>query len=229
MLRIVRIAGIIICALFIGLAAHSLLEGNGERQRIDLTILLASFLAFVVLSFFEMTRTQRKKRHRREQKFKKPLPKDDVQAFSPESTDIYAMPETLEAWRKSRHSHPTKPRRRRGSKMTSAWLTALRVYCVIIPLAYAGLLVAYLPWDGIEGPGIWRLPFLFLALFLFSVTVGIGIFSMRIWGLVLGYLLVLCNLLLFPYGTVAAILLLLCLAGSSPIFFTVARDRRHGR
>ena len=230
MLRIGRIAGIFVCALFVGLAARSLLEGTGERHQADIAILLASFLSFAALGFFELTRVLRHERRRREQRFKGSRSVEEEAAeFVPGSTDIYAMPETLEEWRGGRRPRSSgSHRRRRGTKMKSAWMSALRLFCVVVPLAYVGQLIVRLPWDGARESSEWVAPFVFLALFLLSVAVGVGVFSLRFWGLVLGYLLVLCNLFLFPYGTALGLLLLLCLAGSSPIFFAVARDRRHG-
>jgi len=230
MLRIWRIAGIVVFALLVGLAASSLRgDEDAIRFQADIALLAVSLPAFAVLGIFELTRVRRLERRRRKHRFGG-HPSEEVLAeeFDPGSADIYAMPKTLEDWKGGRHSRSSGTRHRRGKKMKSVWMSALQVFCVAIPLVHMGLLLAHLPWDGTKGAGTWTMPFVFLALFLFSVAVAVGVFSMRLWGLVLGYLLVLGNLLLFPYGTAMGLLLLLCLVGSSPIFFAIAHDHRHG-
>jgi hypothetical protein len=229
MLRIWRIAGIVVFALLVGLAASSLRGGEDALQiQSDIALLAVSLPAFAVLGVFELTRVRRLERRRRKHRFGGHPPEEEAVEFAPGSTDIYAMPETLEDWRGGRRSRSSGTRHRRGKKMTSAWISALQVFCVLLPLVHVGLLIASLPWNGVEESGAWIMPFVFLALFLLSGAVAAGVFSLSFWGLVLGYLLVLCDLLLFPFGTILGLLLLLCLAGSSPIFFAVARDRRHG-
>ncbi len=227
MLRIWRIVGIVVCALMVGLAVRSLFKA-GDRSQVDIAILIGSFLSFAVLGYFELTHVVRKERRHRHHRYTPPVEKDAKAEFASGSTGIYAMPETLGDWKKERRSSHSSGSRRRGKKVAGAWMSGLRFLCVVMPLVYVGFLIFHLPWDGAMESGDWLSSSVFFALFLFSVVVGAGVFSMRVWGLVLGYLLVLCNLPLFPYGTAIGLLLLLCLVGSSPIFFAIARGKHRG-
>jgi MFS family permease len=231
MLRIWRIIGIVVFALLVGMAASSLRGGEDALLfEADLAIFVVSLPAFAVLGLFELTHVRRLERRRRKHRFEGHSFDEGAVAFAPGSTDIYAMPETRQNWGSRRRSSSSGTRHRKGKKkLKSVWMSALQLFCVVLPLVYLGLLLVYLPWDGVKAPGAWTMSFVFLSLFLFSVVAAIGVFSMRLWGLVLGYLLVIWNLLLFPYGLILGLLLLLCLVGSSPTFFEVARDHRRGR
>ena len=227
MLRIWRIVGIVVCALLVGLAVRSLFKAV-DRSQADIAILVGSFLLVAVLGYFELAHVVRKKRRHRRHRYAPPVEKDARAEFASGSTGIYAMPETLGDWKNERRGSHSSGSRRRGKKVAGAWMSGLRFLCVVMPLVYVGFLIFHLPWDGVTESGDWLSSSVFFALFLFSSVVGAGIFSMRVWGLVLGYLLMLCNLPLFPYGTALGLLLLLCLVGSSPVFFAIARGKHRG-
>ena len=229
MLRIWRIVGIVVFALLVGLAVSSLRGGvDSLLFDADFSVFVISFPLLVILSLFEVIHIRRLVRRHRKYRFGGHSLDEGTEAVASGPTDIYAMPETRQSWGRRRRSHSSGTHHKKRKKKKSIWISLLQIFCVILPLFYLGLLLVYLPWNGVKTIGDWTMPFVFLALFLFSIVVAIGVFSVRFWGLVLGYLLVLSNLLFFPYGLILGLLLLLCLVGSSPTFFEVTRDHRRG-
>ena len=234
MLRLLRILGIVVCAVFLGLAARSLLDGDLERNQVDVAVFSVSFFLFASLAAFEVSYgIRRQRRHRRKFSGSRSATEPEAEREpAGRPADIYAVPPTQEDWKSRRRSHASgRSRRRRTKKSGMVWLVILRILCVAYSLIYLGILLAALPWDGVKGPGTWTIPAIFMSLFLLSIAATIGAFVTTIWGLVVGFVLMLANLPLGAYGLAQGALLLLVLLGAMPLFFESPHERhsRHRR
>ena len=223
-MRVLRIAGIIAFALIIGYAANSLfnmyaagsLFESYNSQRADKIALLAiSFLSMGVLGYIEVmgSRSEQADRgfggkHYREDR-------GEV-IEGKQVTSIYTAPKNLDPWQgrreiESRRYNPSK-------EAYENWLDVVRVFCAILPFTYMMVSVSIWMSGNPRGQEYWVLPTLFSTLALLSLLVAVGVFRMKKWGLSLGYLLAISNLIIFPYGTVVGLLLLIGLVGASPAF-----------
>jgi hypothetical protein len=225
-MRVLRIAGIIAFALIIGYAANSLykiydagsLFESYNSQRTDKIALLAiSVLSMGVLGTIEWLGLRNEPenngfggKHYHEDR-------GEV-IEGKEVTSIYTAPKTVDPWQGRREiaarlGNPSK-------EVYEHWLDVVRVLCAILPVAY--MLVSASIWmsGNPHGQEYWVLPTLFSSLALISLLVAVGVFRMKKWGLSLGYLLAIVNLIIFPYGTVVGLLLLIGFAGAAPAFTT---------
>lgn len=222
-MRVIRIIGIIAFALIIGYAAYSLfsmyesgsLFETYNNQRADkIALLVISFLSMGVLGYIEVMGSRNEPKHRgfggRHYREERGEVIEGKQAAS-----IYTAPRTVDPWRgREVESRPISP----SKESYEYWLDVVRVFCAVLPLAY--MLVSTYVWmsGSPRGQEFWVVPTLFSTLTLLSLVVAIGIFRMKKWGLSLGYLLAIFNLIIFPYGTVVGLLLLIGLVGASPAF-----------
>ena len=110
--------------------------------------------------------------------------------------------------------------------MTGVWMGLLRLCCVLMPVAYLVQLVLHLLRPAEDAAVAWVLPAVFASLMLLSMIVAIGVFAKKAWGMSSGYLLAICNLMVFPVGTAIGMFLLMGLVGSSVEFAIPAREKR---
>ncbi len=105
-----------------------------------------------------------------------------------------------------------------GQNLHEICLGVLRALYVLQPFVY-GLILAVLYSNGIGRVlGQWAFASVSCALILSAAGAAIGILKRKIWGLSLGYALAVVNLVVFPVGTLAGLLLLVALVGASPAF-----------
>lgn len=244
MLRVLRIAGIVVFGLLIGLSAHDLksMHESGElfetynsRRRAELALLSGCIIGVAALSFFELRRIRRLgQRYAFGERSYQDSSDPDRREFG--AGDIYSSSKSVEIWngRKSRPpgSRPSRrhtSRSRMGKKVQSDgigfWMGLLSLICLILPFIYGGLL-AYSIISGGEDALLSALARgVFSVMLLLSVTVLIGILKKAAWGMMAGCLLAICNLLIFPYGTALGLFLIVGLVGSSQ-HFAVAEKKR---
>ena len=223
-MRVLRVAGIIAFAVIIGYAANSLykmyesgsLFEDYNNQRTDKIALLAiSFLSMGVLGYIEVMGMRNDPEYRG---FGGKYYHEDRGEVieGKEVTSIYTAPKTVDPWQGRRESGAR--RINPAKEACEHWLDVVRVFCAILPFAYMVVCIAIWMSGNPHGQEYWVLPALFSSLALMAFLVAIGIFRMKKWGLSLGYLLSIVNLVIFPYGTVVGLLLLIGLAGASPAF-----------
>jgi hypothetical protein len=223
-MRVLRVAGILAFAVIIGYAANSLyamydagnLFDSYNSQRTDnIALLIISLLSMGVLGYIEIVGLRNEPkyngfggRHYREDC------REVVQGK--ETASIYAAPKTVDPWQGRREiaARPVTP----AKEVYEYWLGVVRVFCAILPFAYMMISVSIWMIGYPHGQEYWILPTLFSSLALISLLVAVGIFRMKKWGLSLGYLLAIINLVIFPYGTVIGLLLLIGFAGAAPAF-----------
>jgi len=223
-MRALRIAGIIAFAVIIGYAANSLynmyesgsLFDSYNSQRADKVALLAiSVLSMGVLACMEVLGSRNEpeysafgQKHYREDRGEVITGK--------EVTSIYTAPKNVDPWQGrreigARSDNPSK-------EVYDHWLHVIRVLCAILPFAYIVVCASIWMSGNPHGQEYWVLPTLFSCMALLSLFVAVGVFRLKKWGLSLGYLLAIINLVIFPYGTIVGLLLLIGLAGASPAF-----------
>ena len=222
-MRVLRIAGIIAFALIIGYAANSLytmyeagslFEGYNSQRADKIALLAISFLSMGVLGYIEVRGVRKEPEdygfggtHYRE---------DPGEVIEGKLACIYTAPKTVDPWQgrreiESRNYNPSKV-------AYEHWLDVVRVFCAILPFAYMVVCTSIWMSGNPHGQEYWVLPTLFSSLSLLSLIVAIGVFCMKKWGHSLGYLLAIINLVIFPYGTVIGLLLLIGLVGAAPAF-----------
>jgi len=234
MLRILRIIGIVIFALLVGLSADSLrrmyetgqlMERYNSSRKSSLTLFSVSVLALSSLAYFELSRGRRQQLRRGYGAVRDSQNDDEDIVEGLDSTSIYAAPKTRDAW-KGRRSGGSKSRSREQKDSANVWMGLLRICCAVFPLYFAGMLVVHIMKMDPQQELAWLLPSLFLSLTLFSVLTAFGVLAKKPWGLTLGYILAIVNLLVFPIGTAIGLFLLMGLVGSTPLFVVSARDKR---
>jgi hypothetical protein len=227
-----KIIGVVVFSVLIGVAANRLLSlySSGElfdqynsQRKTNITLLIFSMIGLATLGYFEYLKA--KLRHKRrgyvpmKVEERKPLPED------PKVASIYSAPDTLDKWdgRKTRNS---RSRHSDGFEMTHLWMRVLRIYCAVLPVIYLYALVEYLVNWLPYGMGNLFLTVLLITLFVLSVMTSVGVLRKRLWGVHYGYAIAIFNLLIFPIGTAAGLIMLVALAGVAPEFLAEARTRR---
>jgi len=223
-MRVLRIAGIIAFAVIIGYATNSLykmyesgsLFDSYNSQRADKIALLAiSVLSMGVLACMEILGSRNESEY---SAFgRKHYQEDRGEIITgKETTSIYTAPKTVDPWKDRRTSvsriDPS------SKALYDHWLHVVRILCAVLPVAYMVVCASILMSSNPRGQEYWVLPALFSSLALISLLVAVGVFRLKKWGLSLGYLLAVVNLVIFPYGTIVGLLLLIGLAGASPAF-----------
>lgn len=242
MLRMLRIIGVVLFAFLVGLSANSLremqesgalLEKYNSQRKADITLLVFSFMALGGLGYFELDRFNRASRRRTYADG--PVPEEPENAEGLDSASIYAAPQTVERWggRRTRSSkpHTSKSRNKVIKDDRSIRLILLKVMCMVLPVLYLGLMMFNLMSDHEDTMLDILLPSLFGGLLLLSLATLIGVMAKKLWGLKLGYILALFNLLIFPTGTIAGLFLIMGLVAASSVFaeFAMTRRRNQGR
>lgn len=243
MLRFLRIIGIVVFACLIGFSANSLwqmhetgelLEQYNSAPKADLTLLIFSVIALSALGYFEISRVRRLSQRRGygESRIRKETEKE-VDGL--DSTSIYATPQTDNVWkiRRSRSSRspraariPHRKQKQRG-EAGMIWMRFLQLICVVLPVIYLVLLSLNLMSAHEDAWIALLLPVAFGILFILSTVATVGIFGKKTWGMMLGYALAVCNLLIFPYGTAVGLILMMALVGASAVFeLSAVSDRR---
>jgi len=242
MLQLLRIIGIITFACLIGFSANSLwnmheagelLEKYNSAPKANLSLLLFSVVALSALGYFEMSRVRRLSR-RRGYGAARHHEETEQKVDGLDSTSIYAAPQIVDAWkvrrsqrsRSSRSSRSQRGRKRPHGEAGMIWLGFLQMICVVLPVIYLVLLSLNLMSGHEDAWVALLLPVTFGILFLLSVVAAVGIFGRRVWGMVLGYALAVCSLLIFPYGTAVGLILIMTLVGSSAVFEVSAASGR---
>lgn len=232
MLRGLSIIGIVIFAVLIGVSSNSLrkmyesgelLNQYNSARRSNITLLVFSSIGIGALGYLEL---QRIKLLRNRARYGRSHYKEGSdENLVKDTSNIYSAPKTQDAWKGRRTKSPNS---HKSSSVDSTvfWKGLLNACCVGLPLLYSGLLTYHLIKSVEQTATSWMLPALFVLLLVLSILMAIGILGRKPWGLNLGYLLAICNLLVFPYGTAAGLFLLIALVGTSSVFIAPDRDKR---
>ncbi len=233
MLRGIRIFGLIAFGWLVGVAASELhkMHQNGDlyekynsRRKSNVTLLSVSLAALGGLSYYELARLRLS--HRRHLGFY-PFPSQKQNGVSgPVNTSIYEAPETKENWEGAEMRDMNLEAVVPGRYMPELWMGLLRICCMLMPIIYVGLLM--ISRAGVMGnpDAVWFLTVLFAGMTVFSLVTAIGVFRRAYWGMIAGYLLAISNLVIFPYGTVLGLFLIIGLVGSKTLFIIQKRVRR---
>ncbi len=234
MLRIVRIFAIIVFALLLGFSANALgkmyqsgtlLERYNSERKSSVTLATLSVLALVSLGAFEMRKMGKvSEKHRYGERR---YTKDQGPAENVNPSSIYASRTTVDEWKGKRISSSRSSRRRSEPVryLPEVWMAILRFFCLILPLAYTALFaMLYMRGFG-KSIGPWAFSGICSAFLTLNIVVAIGVFLKKTWGLSLGYLLAILNLVIFPVGTALGLILLILLVGASSLFSAPSRSR----
>ena len=146
-----------------------------------------------------------------------------------DTTSIYAAPESVDAWQgrrtKTARSYKEKPE----NAGSGFWMGWLRVVCIVLPMLYGSLLVLQLMQPSADPLVAVVLPCVFAVLLIVSVFTMKGVGGKRPWGMTMGYILAVCNLLIFPFGTVVGMFLIMGLVGASHAFADTAYEQKQAR
>lgn len=242
MLRFLRIVGIVVFASLIGFTANSLwkmyemgelLERYNSAPKANLTLLIFSVIALGTLGYFEVFRVRRLSPRRG---YGKPRTRSEIDHESNglNSASIYATAQTDDVWkiRRSRGSRPSRAARiphhkkKERSESGMIWVRLLQMFCIVLSVLYLVLLSLNLMKRHEDAWVAILLPTAFGSLFILSIAATAGIFRKKVWGMMLGYTLAVCNLLIFPYGTALGLILMMGLVGSSSVFEDSAASER---
>ncbi|MEN7972618.1 MAG: hypothetical protein ABFR47_02165 [Verrucomicrobiota bacterium] len=233
MLRFMRIAGMLIFAVLIGLVARqlqelyeggTLFERYNNQRKADITLLVVSVCGLAVLSFFELRGSRSRSGRRRGYGFdsKKSEP-SEVDGL--DSTCIYVAPKTVDAW-DGRRKHVSRSRHKPKREAAGVWTSLLRIYCGVLSAFYLGVLIAYLFFWLPDGLGSLVFSIISPVLLFGSAMTFIGVLRKKSWGINFGYAMAIFHLLIFPIGTAAGLLMLLCVVGATPQFVVPERERQ---
>lgn len=241
MLRWLRIAGIVIFACLVGFSANSLwqmyetgewFEQYNNAPKANLTLLIFSIILLGTLGYFEVSRVRRRSRRRGygESGF---YERNAKHRDNHDQASIYATPENEDAWRVRRanntgrrNQHRSRNEHRHRGENGMIWMRCLQTLSIILPVVYLVILSLNLMQANENVWGAVLLPSVFGILLIFSLVAVIGIFGRKTWGMMLGYVLAVCNLLIFPYGTAVGLVLMMALVGASPVFEVSAASAR---
>lgn len=239
MLRGLRILGIIVFALLVAFAAHTLksmyesgalMDRYNHGRKANITLLAISVVAVGALGWFELL-SMRRRLIRRAYGERRYTDKEEEGVEGLDSTSIYAAPETRDEWKVRRASRPRNRRPRMADlrDQASIWLGLTRLCCVIMPILYLSLMGYHMTHMDPTQEAAWLVPTGLGVLGTFSLVVAMGVFRLKTWGLSSGYVLAICNLVIFPYGTALGLFLLIGLVGSSSEFVLSQRNKRKAK
>lgn len=237
MIKVLKGIGVVVFVALIGLSAHSLkqmheagelMEQYNSRRKADVTLIGFGFVGLGVLAFFEIYRVKQLSNRYRYGESRYEEEKEDV-TDGLDSTSIYMAPSSHDEWqgRKTRSSRSY--REAGASPGEGIWLGLLKAICMVLPLAYIGLITWTLIFSPADNFLAIFLPSVFFALFLISLITLFGISRKKAWGAGLGYVLAMCNLLIFPYGTAVGLFLIMGLVGSAESFQVSSSEKRRMR
>jgi hypothetical protein len=238
MLRSLRVIGIIVFAVLAGLSANTLKqmqeagklqEAYNSRKKANVTVLIFSVISMGGIGFFELSQLRGSRRRRGFSRKYHHSHEEDATGEELDTTSIYTAPKTLEKWDRhhirtsSNKSKPTK-------KLSTFWLEFLPVVCVIMTVVYLGLTVYHiLNINDDRFVGV-TLMIIFGLLSLLSLGTTIGVMQKKMWGITVGYVLSVCNMLIFPVGTAFGLLLMMGLMmASSGLLEHEQESRRKSR
>lgn len=235
MLRMLRVAGIVVFAMLVGIAANNLWKmyenGNlAERynsaRKANVTMLVFAAVAVGALGYFEFSRI-RKHANRRGygRRHREAAAGSASVTDRPDSANIYSAPQTVDTWKVRRDRSP-KSRSKQKVEMTNIWMGLLRICCVLMPVVYGGLMAKNLLAESESSELAWMLPSVYGAMALLSVVTTIGLMARKRWGMMLGYLLAICNLMVFPFGTALGLFFILGMVGASAQLVVPEHEKR---
>ncbi len=223
MLRTLRIVGIVVFALMLGYAANtlykmyaagSLLEQYNSDRKAGITLMVLSVFALGALGAFEFRGLKNRQQYRYGQR--RYMDGEPGKRAVEVPSNIYSAPQSVDEWQGHRVSRG-KPRHRQKPlpEMHEVWLKVLRILSMVLPLLYfVGFLVLYSKGMAPNGYG-WLYPAIGASYVLIAVIAAFGILRRKPWGLSVGYVLAILNLVFFPVGTAIGLLLLVSLVGAS--------------
>ena len=232
MLRGLRIVGIIVFAVLVGLSAHriqklynagTLFETYNSARKSNITLLSFSVLGLGVLSYLEISKSRGRSRRRGYAPVQQDKPAKGMD--DPNATSIYSRPETLGKWADHR-TRSSRPHHREKLQADDFCLNLLRILFLSLSVVYALLLVSWgAGWVPVVGQALLMYGAAGLILILSLVSMW-GITKKKGWGLKLGYAVGMSHLLIFPVGTAVGLILLVALVGATPSFSVGLREQR---
>ncbi len=232
MLRILRLLGILLFAILIGIAAGRLYDLHQDgtlsdrynsQRKADITLLVVSMIGLVALGIFE---SYRRKNSQKQQGYGAVNQPEEPKIDKASPTSIYHRSESVDAWNGHRiRTSRSKNRKDAGGKV-KIWMGLLRIYCLVLPIIYLYILVNYLVFWLPAGAGVLVFTLLFPLLFLISILTSVGLLYKKMWGIKLGYVMVIFHLLIFPVGTFMGLVLLIGLVGASSEFLISTKEYR---
>jgi len=195
---------------------------NSDRKR-NITMLAVSLSALTGLGYYELSRIRIRSRFNFDFN---PYRKDEERVRpGPVSSSIYDAPVTKEDWdgNELRVSNLDEIVRRESPEIWMGWL---RVCCMLIPIIYSGLFVIGLVKYMTSMEAVWLLSSVYILIFVFSIATAVGVFKKAPWGMNMGFLLAIGNLVVFPYGTIMGLFLITGLVGAKSLFAEEKRIRR---
>ncbi len=231
MLRALRVIGILVFALLVGVSAYriqqlydsgTLFEQYNSERRAKITLLAVSVIGLGVLGFFELTREERIQTRKG---FAPADISDEPVDDGLDTANIYSAPETIDKWQ-GRRTCASTLRHHESREIGTFWIGLLRIITFSTPVVYILLLVACLTgWVPVAGnmPVLYGLGGSMLVL---SLVSAVGIMRKKAWGRTVGYAIAIIHLLFFPVGTAAGLILLIGLVGAAPLFAHSPSERR---
>ena len=238
MLRVLRITGIVIFAVLVGVSSNTLwkLYESGDlfdqynsARKTNITLLGFSVVSVAALGYFELLLLRKgdgRNSYGRARRTDEVEEEEVVDGL--DSTNIYSAPKTIDDWqgRKTRSSMSSR-HGKQSPEVAGIWMVLLRVLSVGLPVAYATLLVRELLNGAPKDSEQWLFVVGYSVIVSIALVAAIGLLSRKPWGLPVGYLLSVCNLLVFPIGTVVGLFLIVGLVGATPLFVVSKRERHH--
>jgi len=232
MLRLLGMTGIIVFAVLIGISSNSLrrmyesgelMDRYNSDRKADITLLVFSSAGIAALGYFEVRRIrllQGRVSYGRSR-----YNENKSESAVKDTSNIYSAPKTQDAW-KGRRTKSANFNTSSSSDTSAFWIGLLNVLSFAMPLLYSVLLIYQLFFTTTaQSETAWMLPALFIVLLVISILMAIGIRGRKIWGLNLGYLLAICNMPVFPFGTATGLFLLVGLVGASSVFHVSDRGK----
>lgn len=239
MLRLLRITGVVVFAVLIGLSANTLkqmhesgtlFEKYNSSRRANITLLSFSLIALSTLGFFEVTGIQRQNRRRRyygEHRHEEYSEEEETDGL--DSTSIYASNRKVDDWERKRHSKRANSYNHPPKYDDGLGMRFLKMLSFILPILY----VSALGWSLMHPPEdaflVIVFPSVFSGLLVVSLVAALGLNRKKTWGLTFGYILALFNLVIFPVGTALGMILILALVASSQSFADSSSRARKSR
>lgn len=231
MSRILRLSGIVLFALTLVFSSQSLremgesgklFERYNSQRKASMTLFGISMAALVGLSAFEIRRLRQP---RVVHKYGRIRYTDQVASEDNEqhTSNIYAVRKSVDEWSGRRVSGSRSRDVRSSSRLPAIWLVMLRVTCLAIPFASTAIFsIMYLNY-GSSSTDSWIIPAAGSIYVLLAIATAIGVIRRRAWGMTVGYITAILNLVIFPFGTVMGFFLLIGLVGASEAFEPVSR------
>lgn len=235
MLRMIRRVGLIIFAISMSYSAHALyrmyksgalFEEYNHARRSNITLFATSALAVIAITGYEIKRTRKAYGVYHEYGPVRPSSGKSKTADDASASCIYASRESVDPL--PNRTTPGYLTERDQPLVTKAdiWMKMLRIVCLLVP--FVNLIVFMMLFAQHSGRAEvqWLVPALCALYVLVGILTAMAVFYRRPWGLSCGYLLAIINLILFPYGTVLALFLLISLVGAAPL---LAKPRKRIR